>query len=436
MKNLLLIIGLIFFTSLGFSQNYYMPTPEGYGESTTGGGNVTPVTVSTYADFKAKIKLSTPQVILVSGTITIAAGQNISEVVTNKTIIGLPNARLVNNTQTQSGSGILNLKNGSNNVIIRNLIFEGPGAYDVDGRDNLTADGCINLWVDHCEFQDGVDGNFDIKGNSDNVTVSWCKFTYLKPAVPDGPGGSNDHRFSNLIGSSDSQAPADGHYSVTFQNCYWAQGCKERMPRARNGQLHILNCYYNTDVSSSRALGFSGGINTLSCYVENSDFANVGTVYQSYGGTVSLEFDNCINGVSNIGSVPQPTYSYSVTPVEDVAAHVSDANCGAGATLDVTTSGEISSSCEGLGVKDSFLAQIRYYPTLVDDILNIEFSAQNYADVEFSLYSVNGQKLSSKTIWANWSGITTIDLSKYSKGIYFIKLQIENNFKIFGLAKS
>ena len=129
--------------------------------------------------------------------------------------------------------------------------------------------------MDHCELQDGLDGNFVIRNNSDNITMSWCRFTYLKPAIPGGSGGSNDYRFSNLIGSSDSNAPNDGHFSITFQNCYWAEGCKERMPRARNAELHILNCYYNTDVSNSRALGFSGGVNGLSCYVENSDFANV-----------------------------------------------------------------------------------------------------------------------------------------------------------------
>ena len=435
MKKFLQYFFLFGFIAICQSQNYYMSSPEGYGQAATGGGNATPVTVSTYADLKARIKLSTPQVILVSGTITIPAGQNISEVVTNKTIIGLPNARLVNNTQTQAGSGILNLKNGSNNVIIRNLIFEGPGAYDVDGRDNLTADGCTNLWVDHCEFQDGVDGNFDIKGNSDNVTVSWCKFTYLKPAVPGGPGGSNDHRFSNLVGSSDSQAPADGHYSVTFQNCYWAEGCRERMPRARNGELHILNCYYNTDVSSSRALGFSGGVNSLSCYVENSDFANIGTVYQSYGGSVSLVFDNCINGVSNIGTVTQPTYSYSIMPVEDVANFVSNVNCGAGATLDVTSSGEISSSCEGLGIEDNRLSLINYYPTLVEDVLNIDTSSIFDDQLMFSIYSIEGQLLISKVLDTRISDHLKIDLSDYAKGVYFVELQHQNNFETFRIYK-
>lgn len=158
MKRILYLIALVLNSSILIGQNYYMASPEGFGAATTGGGNATPVTVTTYNDLKAKLASATPQVILVSGTIEFSATElQISEVVTNKTILGLPGARLINNKQTQSGSGILNLKSGSSNVIIRNLIFEGPGAYDTDGRDNLTSDGCINLWVDHCEFQDGIE---------------------------------------------------------------------------------------------------------------------------------------------------------------------------------------------------------------------------------------------------------------------------------------
>ena len=63
-----------------------------------------------------------------------------------------------------SGSGkstLLYNISGMDRITSGNLIFEGPGAYDVDGRDNLTSE-CTNLWVDHCEFQDGTDGNFGI----------------------------------------------------------------------------------------------------------------------------------------------------------------------------------------------------------------------------------------------------------------------------------
>ncbi|MCK7589074.1 T9SS type A sorting domain-containing protein [Subsaxibacter sp. CAU 1640] len=434
-KTLLLLVLTLSFTSL-LAQTYYMASPEGFGANTTGGGNVSPVTVSNYTDFKANIRLSTPQVILVSGTITIPTGQPISEVVINKTIIGLPGARLVNNDLTPSGSGILNLKNGSNNVIIRNLIFEGPGAYDVDGRDNLTADGCTNLWVDHCEFQDGIDGNFDIKNNSDNITVSWCKFTYLKPPITGGPGGSNDHRFSNLIGSSSSNAPSDGHYSVTFQNCYWASGCKARMPRARNAELHILNCYYNPGVSGSAALGLGGGTNNLTCYVEKSHFNNVTNVYQnagSDGGMVSLQFNDCINNVSNLGSVSAPSYTYTSFPVTDVSTAVTDTSCGAGATLQVSASGVISSSCDNLGVDDYTTTGIKYYPTVIEDKLNIKLVERNNSRAEISIYSLNGKKLYTSS--EKLDDVSEIDFRGYESGIYFCKVEVGSKVEMFKVIK-
>ncbi len=436
MNRIKILICLLFGSFIIQAQNYYMSNPEGFGENTTGGGSSSPVIVDNYNAFKSMLLLSSPQVILVSGTIVLYSGQNISEVVTNKTIIGLPGARLVNNTQTQSGSGILNLKNGSNNVIIRNLIFEGPGAYDIDGRDNLSVEGCTNLWVDHCEFQDGLDGNFDIKNNSDNITVSWCKFTYLKPAIPGGSGGSNDHRFSNLIGSSDSNAPNDGHFSITFQNCYWAEGCKERMPRARNAELHILNCYYNTDVSNSRALGFSGGVNSLSCYVENSDFANVGTVYQSYGGTVALEFDNCINSVSNIGSVNAPSYSYSVIPVEDVATYIPNTSCGAGATLQVTNSGVISSSCDNLSIEESSLSSFYIYPSIVKDKLYLKNFSPIIEQGVVSVIDVNGKIIKTDNLDFNHNQDVELDFSSIVNGLYFVKVDCNNISRTYKIVKS
>lgn len=433
MKNLVFLS--IFFAGMLFisAQNYYMQSPEGFGASTTGGGDVTPVTVDNYNDFKTNLQSTSPKVILVSGTITLSAGQGISEVVVDKTIIGLPGARLINNTQTQSGSGILNLKDGSNNVIIRNLIFEGPGAYDIDGRDNLTAEGCTNLWVDHCEFQDGLDGNFDIKNTSDNITISWCKFTYLKPPIAGGSGGSNDHRFSNLVGASSSNAPEDGHFSVTYMNCYWAEGCKERMPRARNAELHILNCYYNTDVTSSKALGLGGGTNNLTCYVENSDFAGIGTVYSNYsgsdGGTVSVTFDNCLNGVADVGTVTPPSYSYSVQPVEDVANTVTNTSCGAGATLQVTASGALSSSCNDLGLEEPNAEDIKIYPTAVDAVLSIHIPFTYDEKTEIHLHSMQGQEVFFKTCDINMNRDITINVSDLAKGLYFCTLKTKHGYK-------
>lgn len=439
MKRILLLCCLTLGWFTLHAQTYNYTTPEGFGAAATGGGSLTPVIVTNYTDLKSNLQSTDPKVILVSGTITLNSGQNISEVITNKTLIGLPGAKLVNLTQTQSGGGILNLKNGSDNVVIRNLIFEGPGAYDIDGRDNLTADGCTNLWVDHCEFQDGLDGNFDIKGNSDNVTVSWCKFTYLKPATSGGSGGSNDHRFSNLIGSSSSNAPADGHYSVTFQNCYWASGCKERMPRARNAELHIVNCYYNTDVNNAKALGLGGGINNLTCYVENTNFESVANVYTPYsgdGGTVSLAFTNCLNGVSNVGSVTAPGYTYTTFPVTDVATYVGDTSCGAGATLQVTNNGTITSTCDNLGIATTAKKlEASLYPTVVTNNITVKLESAFNSSVSIQIISSNGKEIKTQHFENPVNSEMNLNLNQLSKGTYFCKISTQDQVKTIRFIK-
>lgn len=437
-KSIFLSLLLVCTFSL-YSQNYYMATPQGYGAAATGGGNATPVTVTTYTALRSALNSTTAanSVILVSGTIDCIYT---SVTLNNKTIIGLPGARLRNiqvtvgnPTTSAANSGILNIKPGSNNVIIRNLIFEGPGAYDVDGRDNLTADGCTNLWVDHCEFQDGMDGNFDNKGLTDNVTISWCKFTYLKPAISGGSGGSNDHRFSNLVGSSSSDFPTDGHYSITFQNCYWAAGCKERMPRVRNAQLHLLNCYYNTGTSSSKAIGLGGGTQNTTCYVEGTNFANVTSVYTGYsgdGGTVAINYSNCLNlgSAANIGTVTLPSYTTTAMPVAEVATRLSDPGCGAGATLQVTSGGVVSPSVCTLGIdgaeKDSSLT---CYPTLVENTMKIQFPVTRSGKCDIEIFSITGQKVYafSKNIIS--ADLVELDLESLNEGIYICKIKMNEN---------
>ena len=427
-----LLLGL--FNMLG--QNYYMATPQGFGANTTGGGNATPVVVSTYTAFKNALQSTTPSnaVIIVSGTIDCTY---LSVQLNNKTILGLPGARLRNNQITvgnsstsAANSGILNIKTGSNNVIIRNLIFEGPGAYDVDGRDNLTNEG-TNIWIDHCEFQDGMDGNFDIKGTGDNVTVSWCKFTYLKPAIAGGSGGSSDHRFSNLVGSSATDTPADGKYSVTFQNCFWATGCKDRMPRARNAELHLLSCYFNVNVSGSKAIGLGGGVNNSSCFVQNSHFANVGTVYSTAtadGGTVAINFSNCLSGSSNIGTVVAPTYSTTPIPVNEVANYLTDASCGAGATLQITTSGTISpNNCAFLGYDQLKKAPFDLFYSSGNKALTILSNDKPANKLSLDIYSVLGKKVYSySTNNLNSYSALELGINEIESGIYFSILNCDD----------
>jgi len=451
MKKIIFLSISLFIINNVIGQNYYMPTPEGFGAAATGGGTSTvsnTVTVTTYTQLKNALTstAASTAVILVSGIIDC---DYTSVTLTNKTIIGLPEARLRNNKITitstppsasnsltsAANSGILYIKAGSNNVIIRNLIFEGPGAFDCDGRDLLTNEG-RNIWVDHCEFQDGMDGNFDIKGQADNTTVSWCKFTYLKPAIAGGSGGSADHRFSGLVGSGITDMPSsDGRFSVTFQNCYWAEGCKARMPRARNAELHVLNCYYKTSVSGASAVGLGAGNSGTTCYIENSNFEQVTTISSPVtegSGTTSVKFDGCtrgiiptaVTGLDRLTAI-KPTYSYTVMPVTDVAAFVANVTCGAGATLKVTASGEISTACPNLSLESQTKKVVYIYPTAVDTTLNIDLSddvSRGYATI--NIFSITGEKVFTHSNKLNSSNKLSFNLNHLTKGLYLCNLSI------------
>jgi pectate lyase len=346
MKKMKIVLSILLLTIVTATnaQTYNFSAPQGYGNKTTGGGSGKYIVVTNQNDLKKYLTGTAYDIIIVKGTIQC---NYMSIEVKNKTLLGLPGARLVNNDQTEKGSGILNLNERSSNVIIRNLIFEGPGAYDVEGRDLLCFRG-DGLWVDHCEFQDAVDENFSFK-RADNITVSWSKFTYLKPFKSGGPGGTDDHRFSNLVNGSDSEYPSDGKSNITWQYCWWAEGCVERMVRARNATLHMVNCYWNSP-NTKVAIGLGDGKKGCSNYVENGVFdlpskANVTKL--NYGGSPAIKFVNCTGGGSNQGTVSKPSYSYEVIPAGSVVKAVTNSNCGAGATLKVTEKGEISSSCDG-----------------------------------------------------------------------------------------
>ncbi|UII29589.1 T9SS type A sorting domain-containing protein [Fulvivirga ulvae] len=254
MKRILYLILPILFLTVGNIYSQDVCAPVGWATQSmnvTGGGDAIPVVVENYNELKNALKSSSVKVVHISGTITIPpAGLIYFQDQADKTIFGLPGSKLVSTDRTSAGSGILIVKR-CNNVIIRNLTFEGPGAYDVDGYDNLLISKCTNVWVDHCSFYDGVDGNFDINNGSDLISVTWCKFGYNKDPLAGGSGGSNDHRFTNLIGSSDAATGDRGKLRITFQNCWWAPGCKARMPRVRFGQVHIVNNYFNSTASAS-----------------------------------------------------------------------------------------------------------------------------------------------------------------------------------------
>lgn len=343
-----LVLSLFFiFCSISGSAavTYCAASAFGYGHEATGGGSATPVLVSSVSQLQSALNKAKNKVIIITQDLTFTSMLSVQDG-QNVTLLGLPGVTLTSLQQTSSSSGILYVKR-FNNLIIRNLTFVGPGAYDCDGNDLLCFESVTKAWVDHCDFQDGCDGNFDNKKLSDNVTISWCRFRYLKAPKAGGSGGSDDHRFTNLLGSSSSDKPSDGTYNYTWAYCWWDNGCKERMVRCRNAELHFLNCYWNSSVAN-----YYVGPENAKAYFEGCTFEGKANtkdkIFKSYGGTNACKFVDCSGNLpSNSGTVSAPSYSYTASGRAEAKTAVTNATCGAGATLTVTTAGAISSTCDG-----------------------------------------------------------------------------------------
>lgn len=314
--------------------------PVGWAEGTTGGDATNIITVTTTEGLKAALESAQKYTIYVKGQLRFN-GVMIIKNASNKTVIGQSGALLYNDIHSDvvDESGILLLED-CQNIVLRNLTFKSAGAFDIDGYDNLALKNSRNIWVDHCDFEDGVDGNFDIIDGSDLVSVTWCRFRYLIPAWAGGEGGNDRHQNSNLVGNGDKKAELDeGHLNVTFANCWWADGCSERMPRMRFGRAHVFNCLYTcSDNLYCIGAGYKSNI-----YAEKNAFINVNSPWMLYA-TKTDYTDYNITMTDNIGAPDiqersgnadyfKPTYSYSAYDVTKVQEVVSNRVCGAGATL-------------------------------------------------------------------------------------------------------
>ena len=258
-----------------------------------------------------------------SGGGTLPNGKSVTEQAeynTRKIIMQLTG----DNSESYQKSGIFSLSS-CQNIIIRNLKFAGPGSIDVGGNDLISCTGAKHCWVDHCEFTDGMDGNFDITKSADFNTVSWCTFSYTDRSYM--------HQNTNLIGSSDSEAT--GYLNTTFAFCWWGTGCKQRMPMARVGKIHMLNNYFSSTTASNC-------INPR----KNSEFLIEGNYFdkgvknyysQSGANAVTWTDDNYVAAASslpaNVGSTVTVPYDYDVAPYAEVPSYLSAGKCRCHTTL-------------------------------------------------------------------------------------------------------
>jgi pectate lyase len=215
---------------------------------TTGGGTATPRVVTSLSAFEAAVGGTAAAVIYLNAVLpngSVAIGSN-------KTIVGVCGAEF---------HGHLGFSRAAN-VIVRNLKIVGYGVGDCtkdpsfdpvvgcsSGADAVSiSTASHHIWFDHTDISDGTDGNLDINAGADFITISWTKFHYTPRTdnVGNDSTGAGGHRFSNLIGSADVVPEDVGHLNVTWHHDWWADNVNQRMPRTRNGQIHVVNNLFSS----------------------------------------------------------------------------------------------------------------------------------------------------------------------------------------------
>jgi pectate lyase len=306
------------FSHVGFAAN---------GMPITGGAAGPTVYVGSVTELEAYSDVNPPYTIYITNSFSLSGMS--THIRNNKTVIGLGNIVL-------TGGGLYLYR--ATNVIIRNLTIR-----------NSTEDGIglhysSHVWIDHCTIMDCADGGIDITQQSDNITISWCRFVYT--SAPPG-----NHNFVSLIAASDSDS---GLYRVTYHHNWWDVNCAERMPSVRFGRAHIFNNYYN-------APGNNYCVRTrkqAECRVEGNFFQNVRNPWEQYitsfgdiqgklfATSNNVAFLETAYGVTWTGTITNsdgtvrmmipgtdgvftPPYSYTLDPVTSVPFIVTN-NAGAG----------------------------------------------------------------------------------------------------------
>ena len=181
---------------------------------------------------------------------------------------------------------------------------------------------------DYKEKWQTYDGLLDIKGLSQYMTVSNCKF--------------KNHDKASLIGNDDSEGNDADKRLITYHHNYF-YNCGQRLPMMRNGTFHLYNNYYaysNGSYEQGYAMGVRAG---STVYAENNYFAkgiyaafsadtdSVGTLY-SKDNAIEAGVNEFNKGASSSGEtkfseLTNPAYEYDITtiPVANVPTNAGTA---------------------------------------------------------------------------------------------------------------
>ena len=165
----------------------------------------------------------------------------------------------------------------SENIVVRNLEFDelweydDKGDYDSNDWDYITLEDINGAWLDHLTIGKAYDGLIDMKGKSENVSITWSKFlvtrsefielqiAYLEENIDSFPkykilrnsGLTVDdiveincvQKKGHLVGATELNVNNDTLTITLAYNYYYS--IQDRIPRLRGGDAHVYNIIHD-----------------------------------------------------------------------------------------------------------------------------------------------------------------------------------------------
>ncbi|MDB9895272.1 T9SS type A sorting domain-containing protein [Flavobacteriales bacterium] len=359
--------------------------------------------------------------------------------------------------------------NGCDSTFTLNLIinYSSNSSVDITACDNFTWDGVV----------------YDSTGSYTNIyTVNGCDSSMtLNLTIVTGSSGSVDITACDDFTWDGFVYNSTGSYTNTYTD---ANGCDSLMTlnltinNSSSGSVDITTCddftwdgvvYDSTGSYTNIYTGANGcdSIMTLNLTIAGSvgsvditacdDFTWDGVVYDSTG-----SYTNTYTDVNGCDSVMTLNLTINVGPVVEIIYNSSlgtlTANNITGSTSPYTwlwNTGELTQSISvdpsvlsywcvvsdangclsdtayfsiTTGVDEILDSRLLVYPNPVNDILNIDFTFKNNQSVELKIVNILGEVMySEKVTQTELSYSNKFDFSKFSKGLYFVKLKLDKN---------
>lgn len=244
-----------------------------------------------------------------------------------------------------------------------------------------------------------------------------------------------------LIGSADDSPQDVGHLNVTVHHNWfdgrYGNGIGQRMPRGRYGKIHVYNNYMNDAIYSGAMAGYNANMR-----VDNNYFLNTPDPHPVVGGTTGG--DNKMNAEGNIydnstgrkdtrgeAFIPSEYYTYTMNEAIEIPVIVM---LGAGINAD-TMLGRVDSTFIDSGEtpiqmhywKNFESIDLFVFPIPSTDKLNVSIKSDIARKAELRIYSISGKNLAYKSIRLNpGSNLLEFNTAKFTKGIYYISIDVDN----------